>query len=212
MTVQSLVVESVKLDTIGEPSEMIEIRWHGRGGQGAKTAALLMGEAASGAGKFVQAFPEYGPERMGAPVVAYNRINSDPITLHCNIDTPRYVAVLDTTLANQVDFTAGIPDGGALLLNTPLTPAQAREKMHITNTAVHVYTVDASHISRETIGRPIPNTPMLGAVNKVAGLLELDPLLSSVRHKLQKKFRNKPEVIDGNVEAVRRAFLEVQGE
>ncbi len=129
MTLQSLAVESAKLEASSEPGEMIEIRWHGRGGQGAKTAALLMGEAAAGAGRFVQAFPEYGPERMGAPVVAYNRISEDPITLHCGIDAPRYVAVLDTTLASQVDFTAGIPAGGALLLNTALSPAEAREKM-----------------------------------------------------------------------------------
>lgn len=212
MTVKSLIVESGQLDTKSEPSEMIEIRWHGRGGQGAKTAALLMGEAASGAGKYVQAFPEYGPERMGAPVVAYNRISNEPITLHCGIDTPRYVAVLDTTLASQVDFTAGIPDGGVLLVNASWTPAEAREKLNIKNKSVKVFTVDATHISRETIGRPIPNTPMLGALNRVAGLLELQPLLESVRQKLVKKFRNKPEVIDGNIEAVRRAFQEVQGE
>jgi len=212
VTVQPLTVEREELATSGASSEFIEIRWHGRGGQGAKTAALLMGEAASGAGKYVQAFPEYGPERMGAPVVAYNRISDGPIMLHCGIENPRFVAVLDISLANQVDFAAGIPEGGALLLNTSLTPAQAREKLNITNKSIRVYTVDASLISKETIGLPIPNTPMLGALNRVAGLLELEPLLASVRSKLQKKFRNKPEVIDGNVEAVKRAYLEVQGE
>lgn len=212
MSVQSLAALDSMPETSGAVSELIEIRWHGRGGQGAKTAALLMGEAASGAGKYVQAFPEYGPERMGAPVVAYNRISGEPIGLHCSIENPRFVAVLDTTLAGQIDFSAGIPDGGVLIVNASWSPAEARTKLGVKNSSIKIFTVDASHIAHETIGRPIPNTPMLGALNRVAGLLDLDNLLVSVRHKLEKKFRNKPEVIDGNVEAVRRAYLEVQGE
>lgn len=212
MSVQTLAAQEAQVGLSGEAGELIEIRWHGRGGQGAKTAALLMGEAAAGAGRYIQAFPEYGPERMGAPVVAYNRISVYPISLHCSIENPRYVAVLDTTLAGQIDFTAGIPDGGVLIVNSGWTPAEARANLGVTNPSIRVFTVNASAIAQETIGRPIPNTPMLGALNRVAGLLDLDSLLTSVRHKLELKFRNKPEVIDGNVEAVRRAYLEVQGE
>lgn len=212
MSVQSVAALNPEVETSGEAGELVEIRWHGRGGQGAKTGALLMGEAASGAGKFVQAFPEYGPERMGAPVVAYNRISDDPITLHCSVEKPRYVAVLDTTLGGQVDFTAGLPDGGVLVVNAAWTPAEARAKLNVTNESVSVYTVDATRISQETIGRPIPNTPMLGALNRVAGFLDLDSLLTSVRHKLEERFRNRPEIVDGNIEAVRRAYQEVQGE
>lgn len=212
MSVDSETAVRAHTEITDEVSDVIEIRWHGRAGQGAKTGALLVGEAASGAGRYIQAFPEYGPERMGAPVVAYNRISKDRITLHCGVEHPRYVAILDTTLAGQVDMTAGIPDGGALIVNTSWGPAEAREKLGVTNPTIRVFTVDATSISQETIGRPIPNTPMLGALNRVANLLEIDNLLESVRHKLQQKFRNRPEIVEGNVEAVRRAYQEVQGE
>jgi pyruvate ferredoxin oxidoreductase gamma subunit len=212
VSVQSSAALAAQAEVSGKSGELIEVRWHGRGGQGAKTAALLLGEAASGAGKYVQAFPEYGPERMGAPVVAYNRLSDEPIMLHCSIESPKYVVVLDTTLSGQVDFTAGIPDGGVLIVNAAWTPAEAREKLGVKNPSIKVFTVDASSIAQETIGRPIPNTPMLGALDRVVGLLDLDELLVSVRQKLEKKFRNRPEIIDGNVEAVRRAYLEVQGE
>lgn len=212
MSVESVTTKKAQAANGGEAGDLIEIRWHGRGGQGAKTGAILMGEAASGAGRYVQAFPEYGPERMGAPVVAYNRISRERITLHCSVESPRYVAVLDTTLGGQVDFTAGIPDGGALIVNASWTPAEAREKLGVTNPTIRVFTVDATKIAQDAIGRPIPNTPMLGALNRVAGLLELDSLLESVRHKLEERFRNRPGIVDGNIEAVKRAYQEVQGE
>jgi pyruvate ferredoxin oxidoreductase gamma subunit len=212
VSVDSATTVQAQTETYDEASDVIEIRWHGRAGQGAKTGALLVGEAASGAGRYIQAFPEYGPERMGAPVVAYNRISREPITLHCGIENPRYVVILDTTLAGQIDMTAGVPDGGAMIVNASWSPAEAREKLGITNPSVRVYTIDATAISLENIGRPIPNTPMLGALNRVAGLLDIDSLLASVRKKLEQRFRNRPEIVEGNVEAVRRAYEEVQGE
>ena len=188
----------------------VEIRWHGRGGQGAKTAALLLGEAALSLGKNIQAFPEYGPERMGAPVAAYNRLSDKPITLHCSINHPSIVVVLDPTLMSAVDVTAGLPKDGRLIINTSLHPKEIREQLFLEGR--HVYTVDASKISMETIGRNIPNTPMLGALVKVTGLLDFKEMLKDTEQKLKKKFASKPEVIKGNIEAIKRAYEEVKGE
>ena len=99
-------------------SNLIEIRWHGRGGQGAKTASLLLADAAFNTGKYIQGFPEYGPERMGAPITAYNRISDTPITVHSNIYEPDYVVVVDDTLLDCVDVTAGLKKEGAIIINT----------------------------------------------------------------------------------------------
>lgn len=191
-------------------SKVLEIRWHGRGGQGAKTAAILLGESASAAGKYVQAFPEYGPERMGAPVQAYNRISDEPITVHCAVQNPQIVVVLDPTLAGKVDVTHGVPEDGIYVINTPLDPSTIRRKMGIKGGKV--FTVDATGISLATIKRDIPNTPMMGALLAATGLLDLDFFLENTRHKLEVKFRTKPEVIEGNLEAVRRAYQEVKSE
>lgn len=193
-------------------AEMLEIRWHGRGGQGAKTAALLLAEASSAAGKYIQAFPEYGPERMGAPVVSYNRISDHPITIHSGVENPRFVAVLDATFVGTVDFTKGVPDGGIIVINSPMSPAEMRPKLGLTNDSIRIFTVDANTISQDCIGRPIPNTPMLGALVKATGVMELEALIHDTKGKLEKKFRNKPEVIEGNLEAIRRAYEEVKGE
>lgn len=187
--------------------DIIEIRWHGRGGQGAKTAALLFADAALSEGKFIQAFPEYGPERMGAPVQSFNRIADGPITLHCGISNPKYVVVLDPTLIKSVDVLAGVPDDGIIIINTGKSPQEI--KAGLKNKKVKVYTVDASKISKETIGRDIPNTPMLGAMAKATGLLNFERLIKDLEIKLKKKFASKPEIIAGNVNAVRRAYEEV---
>ena len=189
---------------------LIEIRWHGRGGQGAKTVALLVGEAMLAAGKYIQAFPEYGPERTGAPVASYNRIAGSPIYLHCQVTDPNVVVVLDPTLLDAVDVTAGLREDGAIIVNTNKTPADLRKMLKLTGRKV--FTVDASQISKDTIGRDIPNTPMLGAMAKVTGLLSLDHLLSDTKARLEKKFRGKPTVIEGNIKAIERAFAEVRGE
>ncbi|MGI6036089.1 MAG: 2-oxoacid:acceptor oxidoreductase family protein [Limnochordia bacterium] len=192
-------------------ANMLEVRWHGRGGQGAKTAALLLAEAAAAAGKRIQAFPEYGPERMGAPVTSYNRISNEEITLHCGVTNPNFVAVLDPTLIDTNDVTEGIPEGGIIVVNTPLSPEEMAERLGLDgDSKIKVFTVDADTISKETIGRVIPNTPMLGALVRATGVLELDELLEDTKGKLEQKFRNRPEIIQGNLEAIRRAYQEVK--
>lgn len=188
----------------------VEIRWHGRGGQGAKTAALLFGEAALSLGKNIQAFPEYGPERMGAPVASFNRISSSPITLHCSITDPNIVVVLDPTLMDSVDVAQGLPQDGLLIVNTTQAPAQVRQQLGLKG--AKVFTVDASGISRATIGRDIPNTPMLGALVKASGMLDFNSMLQDTEDKLKKKFASKPEMVQGNVAAIKRAYSEVKGE
>ncbi|NQU17981.1 MAG: 2-oxoacid:acceptor oxidoreductase family protein [Candidatus Saganbacteria bacterium] len=190
--------------------KILEIRWHGRGGQGAKTAALLFGDAALSSGKNIQAFPEYGPERMGAPVASFNRLSDDPITLHCSITNPKIVVVLDPTLMGKVDVIAGLPEDGSIIVNTKETPATVRANLKLKG--AKVYTIDASGISKEAIGRDIPNTPMLGALVKVSGFLDFTQMLKDTEVKLSKKFKGKPEIINGNIEAIKKAYAEVAGE
>ncbi|MCM8763810.1 MAG: 2-oxoacid:acceptor oxidoreductase family protein [Candidatus Omnitrophica bacterium] len=188
--------------------EVFEIRWHGRGGQGAKTAALLFGDAACSTGKYIQAFPEYGPERMGAPVVSFNRISSKPIRTHAPITNPDVVIVLDVSLIDQVDVTAGLdPEKGIILLNSSKDPEEFARKLNFKG---QVCTVDASKISIETIGREIPNTPMMGALIKITGILNINSVLKDIKHKLELKFRNRPEVIEGNLTAVQQAYNQVK--
>lgn len=188
--------------------EIFEIRWHGRGGQGAKTAALLFGDAACSTGKYIQAFPEYGPERMGAPVVSFNRICSKPIRTHGPILNPDVVVVLDVSLLEQVDVIYGLdPENGTILLNSSREPEELAEKLNFKG---RICTVDASKISFETIGREIPNTPMMGALIRITGILDLKAVIEDIRHKLEIKFRNKPEVIEGNIKAVEQAYNQVK--
>ncbi len=191
-------------------AELTEIRWHGRGGQGAKTAAILFADAALGEGKYVQAFPEYGPERMGAPVQSYNRLSDKPITIHCGVKCPQFVAVLDPTLMEAIDVTNGLPDDGVLLINTQKTPQQVRAEMKIIGRKV--FTVDASGISKRCLGKEIPNTTMLGALVKISGLINFERMVDDTRKKLEKKFKTKPEMVDSNVLAIKAAYDEVQGE
>ena len=189
--------------------EMFEIRWHGRGGQGAKTAALLFGDAAVSTGKYIQAFPEYGPERMGAPVASFNRISSKPIRIHSGITNPDVVIVLDVSLIEQVNVLEGLePEKGILIVNTSESPEEIKKKLNFNG---KVYTVDATKISIETIGRDIPNTPMMGALVKVTGLIDINELLQDTKKKLEVKFRHKLEVIEGNLKAIERAYNEVKG-
>lgn len=186
---------------------LLEIRWHGRGGQGAKTAALLFGDAAIETGKYIQAFPEYGPERMGAPVFAFNRISDQPILQHCGIKNPKIVVVLDPTLIETVNVTDGLPEDGVVLVNTQKGAQEIKKELKLTTQKVYV--VDASKISQEIMDRDLPNTPMLGALIKVSQLLEFEPMLESVKHRLEKKFPNRPDVVDGNIKAIKRAYEEV---
>jgi len=187
---------------------LIEIRWHARGGQGAKTAATIMAEAASEAGKYVQGFPEYGPERMGAPIRAFNRISDELVPLHCNIEQPDIVVVLDPTLVQNEDVLAGIPDEGVLVVNSPESPSAIRAKLGGEN--MRIFTLDASGIAVDTIGRDIPNTPMMGALVRVSGLLPFDAFMEAVRTQLEKKFPE--DMVKNNLAAIERAYQEVSGE
>ncbi|MFH1347836.1 MAG: 2-oxoacid:acceptor oxidoreductase family protein [Candidatus Margulisiibacteriota bacterium] len=190
--------------------KIIEIRWHGRGGQGAKTAALLFADAALSLGKNIQAFPEYGPERMGAPVQSFNRLSDGPITVHCGITSPSIVLVLDPTLMATVNVAQGLPADGCLIVNTSKSPQEIRKEINLKG--AKVFAVDASAIAQDKIGRNIPNTPMLGALVKVSGLLNFDDMLKNTEEKLKKKFAHKPEIIKGNIEAIKAAHDSVKGE
>src|SRR3989338_5872894 len=189
--------------------DLIEIRWHGRGGQGAKTAALLLADAALASGKYVQAFPEYGPERMGAPVTSFDRLSKRPILLHSGVTNPDVVVVLDPTLMDSMDITEGLADDGVIIINTTKPPSEVKKESNIRE-GIKVFTVDASTISKETIGREIPNTPMLGALVKATGLLDFKEMMEDTKKKLEKKFKSKPEVIEGNIKAIERAYNEVK--
>lgn len=189
-------------------SNAIEIRWHGRGGQGAKTACLLLADVCFSSGKEVQGFPEYGPERMGAPITAYNRISDEPNIVHSNIYYPDYVVVVDETLLDSVDVTAGLSEDGAILVNTMRSPSEIRRQLG--GYKGSVCTVDAATISLESIGRNIPNTPMLAAIVKISGVIDKDKFLSDMRESFGHKFRTKPEVIDGNMKALAMAMDQVR--
>jgi len=188
-------------------SDMIEIRWHGRGGQGAKTACLLLAEVAAQEGKFVQGFPEYGPERMGAPITAYNRICAERCTIHSNIYYPNYVVVVDESLLESVDVTAGLKAGGAVIVNSASSPEQLRPKLH--GWTGKVCTIDARRISEEILGKNFPNTPMLAAVVMVSGALEKERFLEDIEASFRHKFASKPQVIVGNMATLRRSMEEV---
>ena len=187
--------------------DVVEIRWHGRGGQGAKTAATAVAEAAIDEGKFSQGFPEYGPERMGAPIKGYTRISERPITDHSAIYFPDYVVVLDETLLDVVDVCENLSNEGAVIVNTSLSPEDLKKKLG--GPAAKVYTVDATQISIDEIGRPIPNTPMMGALLKVTGAVGLE----AVYHDIEKKFAAKfgAKIVEGNKSAIKRAYEEVKG-
>lgn len=187
---------------------MLEIRWHGRGGQGAKTAALLLADVAFHTGKYVQGFPEYGPERMGAPITAYNRVDDAPIRIHSNIYAPDYVAVVDETLLEAVDVTLGLKPEGAIVINSAKPAEELRSLLK--GYAGKVYTVDARAISVAALGRYFPNTPMLAAIVKVCGLMEEEEFLHDMEASFTHKFASKPEVIQGNMQALRMALREVR--
>jgi len=188
--------------------DIVEIRWHGRGGQGAKTASLLLADAAFNTGKFVQGFPEYGPERMGAPITAYNRISSIRSTVHSNIYFPDYVVVVDETLLDSVDVTKGLKPEGAIVINSSKQPADLKAKLK--GYTGRVCTIDAGRISEETLGKNFPNTPMLAAIVKISGVVPLEQFISDMEASFKHKFASKPQVIEGNMKALKRSMEEVQ--
>ncbi len=187
---------------------LIEIRWHGRGGQGAKTASLLLADAAFNTGKYIQGFPEYGPERMGAPITAYNRISDKPITIHSNIYEPDYVVVVDDTLLETVSVTAGLKNTGAIVINT--TKNAEEIKGLLKGYEGKVYKIDARKISEEALGRYFPNTPMLAAIVKVSKVMSDEELLNDMKGSFKHKFAKKPEVIEGNMKALEMALNSVE--
>lgn len=182
--------------------DTIEIRWHGRGGQGAKTAALLLADVAFKTGKYVQGFPEYGPERMGAPITAYNRISEKQITVHSNIYDPDYVAVVDDSLLEAIDVTHGLNPEGAIIVNTERSKEEITEMLKRHGYTGKVYTIDAKAISVEALGKNYPNSPMLAAVVAVTGVMDPEVFLREMKASFEHKFAKKPEVIDGNMKAL----------
>ena len=188
-------------------SKTLEIRWHGRGGQGAKTASLLLADVAFTQGMYVQGFPEYGPERMGAPITAYNRLSTHPLRIHSNIYQPDLVVVVDESLIEAVDVTAGLKSDGAIIVNSSQPPQRVRE--HLANYTGRLYLIDAKAISLRDIGRNIPNTPLLSSVVKVSEIMDKDSFLENMHGSFAHKFSSKPEVLEGNMKAIRDAWEEV---
>ena len=189
-------------------SDLIEIRWHGRGGQGAKTASLLLADAAFNTGKYIQGFPEYGPERMGAPITAYNRISDTPITVHSNIYEPDYVVVVDDTLLESVNVTAGLKTTGAIIINTTMDNDHLKSLLN--GYTGNIYKIDARKVSMETLGKYFPNTPMLAAVVKVSQVMSEEDFLNDMVGSFKHKFAKKPEVIEGNMKALELALKSVE--
>lgn len=184
----------------------VEIRWHGRGGQGAKTAALLLADVAFKTGKYVQGFPEYGPERMGAPITAYNRIGEEPITIHSNIYSPDYVVVVDDGLLESIDVTQGLKKDGAVIVNTQRSQKEIAKQLKQHGWRGSVYTIDAREISVGALGRYYPNSPMLAAVVAVSGVVEQAAFLKEMGDSFAHKFAKKPEVVEGNMKALEMTF------
>ena len=188
---------------------MIEIRWHGRGGQGAKTASLLLADAAFNTGKYIQGFPEYGPERMGAPITAYNRISDTPIRIHSNIYEPDYVVVVDDSLIGAVDVTSGLKYNGAIVINTNEDIDSLRKKLN--GFSGKIYTIDASKISLECLKANFPNTAMLAAVVNITKIMSKEELVDNMKDAFSHKFAKKPEVIEPNMEALLKGYDEIKG-
>lgn len=199
----------VTTDSLANTDGVIEIRWHARGGQGAKTAATFLAESAVEAGLFAQGFPEYGPERMGAPMRAYNRISSQPLRLNAPVKHPHIVVLLDETLLDTVDIHEGTTDQTIFLINSSTSNIETfRQKLRAKlGESARVFVVNADKISLETIGRPIPNTPMVGAMLRATKVLPFEVVVEGLRHKLGKKF--PPKIVEGNIAAMQRAYEEV---
>jgi pyruvate ferredoxin oxidoreductase gamma subunit len=190
-------------------ADIIEIRWHGRGGQGTVTAAKVLADACLSGGRHVQAFPEYGPERAGAPLRAYNRVSAKPLRMHCPVLNPQVVSVVEASLLDSIDVSEGATDDAFFIINTSKDPGEIREKLH-PKPGQRVFTIDATKIALECIGRALPNASMLGAICKVTGIVSLERMLEGVRKSFGKKFPQR--IIDGNLEATRRGYEELKAE
>lgn len=190
-------------------NDLLEIRWHGRGGQGVKTVALLLADVLFYSGKYVQGFPEYGPERMGAPVTAYNRISNDKIRVHSNIYEPGYVAVVDHSLIRSANVTKGLKKDGAILINTKLDPEEAKSLLK--DFEGKVFTIDAETISIDILGKYFPNMPMLAGIVKMTKMMDENVFLENIETSLSRKFASKPQLVEGNMQVIKRSLEEVKG-
>ncbi len=188
-------------------SEMLEVRWHGRGGQGTVTAAKVFADACLSGGRYVQAFPEYGPERAGAPLKAYNRISSQELRMHCPVLNPKIIIVADPTLLDSINVTEGAPDDAIFIINSSKDPSIIRAKLNVSKKQ-KVFVLDATKIAIDSFGRPMPNSPLVGALARVSGAVSLETILEDVKKSFGKKFAKK--IIDGNLEAAKRGFEEVK--
>lgn len=186
--------------------KLIEIRWHGRAGQGVVTAGELLAETAMKEGKYFQAFPDYGPERMGAPVKSYTRISVQPIEVHNQILEPDVIVVVNPNLIGVVDLVEGLGDQGIVIFNTPLPPAEIREQLKLTGRPVKIWTVDATRIGQETLRRDIPSTIMLGAVIRATEIVRLESLTHMVEEKLGAKLQR--HIVEANLTGLKRAYSE----
>jgi len=186
--------------------ELIEIRWHGRGGQGVVTASELLAGAALEEGKYFQAFPEFGAERSGAPIRAFSRIGSSPVRMHCSVTEPDAVVVLDPTLIGVINVAEGVDERAALIVNTPLSPQEVRERVGLKKG--RVYTLDATRIALDTIGRNIPNVPMVGALIKALGVVGMESMVREIKNRLGARLQE--EVVEANLRALERAYEEVR--
>ncbi|MGI6096568.1 MAG: 2-oxoacid:acceptor oxidoreductase family protein [Dethiobacteria bacterium] len=189
-------------------NKVTEIRWHARGGQGAVTAAQTLAEMVLTKDMFFQAFPEYGPERMGAPIQCFNRVSREPISTYCGVTNPHIVVVVDSTLMKVVDITQGLTEDGIIIINSTEDPKKLRQSLGVQR--YRIYSIDATHISLETLKRFMPNIPVLGSLLKVTGLLTEDEAAAYLEKAFAKRFA--PKVVENNIAALRRAFKEVKAE
>lgn len=181
-----------------------EIRWHGRGGQGAWTASEILAKAAILEGKYIQSFPEFGPERMGAPVNSYTRISEEPINLHCSVYNPDIVVVLDPTLLKTVPVSQGLKENGVLIVNTKVTPAEIRKKLDLKTGKV--WTVPATKIAMAILGRPITNTAMIGAVARATQIISLESIKKATNERFPTNIAEK------NIGIIKEAYKEAKTE
>jgi len=182
---------------------LIEVRWHGRGGQGIVTVSRLLAHAALLDGKHVQAFPEFGPERRGAPVTGYTRISDEPIVIHSHIYNPNIVVIVDPTLLGKIDVTRGLVENGTVVANSDKEPKELKKELEVEK--AQVYTVNAARIALDILGRPIYNTAMLGALIKTVPLVSMDSLSKVIQERFPGTVGEK------NVAVVKRAHEEVHG-
>lgn len=188
--------------TFGRPALLHEVRWHGRAGQGVITSSRLLAQAALLEGKHVQAFPEFGPERLGAPISGFTRISDEVIDIRSHVYNPGFVVVLDSSLLGMVNVTRGLLKNGKVVLNSAKPAVEMASKLSLDEGQVR--TIDATRLAMEIAGRPIVNTAMLGALAKVAPLASLDSIESAIKERFAGSLGEK------NVELIRRVHEMVQ--